>query len=380
MAHSFETDAPFSVHFTHRLRITSGAFDAHNLTFARVIETASSAPPVVLFFVDRGVAQAWPALEDEIAARAREHGWRTAGGGVQQVPGGEACKNDPRILQGILKSIHDAGMDRQSYVAVIGGGAVLDAVGYAAAIAHRGLRLVRLPTTTVSQGDSGVGVKNGVNAFGKKNYLGTFSSPWAVINDERFLETLSDRDWRGGFAEAVKVGLVKDAGLFDEISQKAGRIRRRDQSIGLPVIRRSAELHLRHITEGGDPFELVSARPLDFGHWATHKLEQMTHFELRHGDAVAFGLALDTVYSEMAGLLGQAAVDAILTSLADLGFELYHESMAATDTLLAGLGEFREHLGGQLTITLLEGIGRPVDVHQIDAALMTKAIGWLSRR
>ena len=167
---------------------------------------------------------------------------------------------------------------------------------------------------------------------------------------------------------------------FDEISQKAGRIRRRDQSIGLPVIRRSAELHLRHITEGGDPFELVSARPLDFGHWAAHKLEQMTHFELCHGDAVAIGLALDTVYSEMAGLLGQAAVDAILTSLADLGFELYHESMAATDTLLAGLGEFREHLGGQLTITLLEGIGRPVDVHQIDAALMTRAIGWLSRR
>ncbi|MCV5942208.1 3-dehydroquinate synthase, partial [Escherichia coli] len=84
-----------------------------------------------------------------------------------------------------------------------GGGAVLDMVGFAAATAHRGVRLVRVPTTVLAQNDSGVGVKNSVNAYGKKNWLGTFAPPYAVLNDLPFLTALEDRDWLGGLAEAV---------------------------------------------------------------------------------------------------------------------------------------------------------------------------------
>ncbi len=114
---------------------------------------------------------------------------------------------------------------------VIGGGAVLDAVGFAAAIAHRGIRLVRLPTTTLGQADSGIGVKNSVNLFGKKNWIGTFAVPWAVINDAALLGTLSDRDFICGFAEAVKVSLLKDAAMFGQLCSSAGEIRRRQSAV-----------------------------------------------------------------------------------------------------------------------------------------------------
>ena len=155
----------------------------------------------------------------------------------------------------MLKVFHAAGLDRRSYVVVIGGGAVLDAVGFAAAIAHRGIRLVRLPTTTLAQADSGVGVKNAVNLFGKKNWIGSFAVPWAVLNDTSLLATLPDRDFIAGFSEAVKVSLLKDPAFFDTICRDAPLIRRRDMAATLPVIRASAEWHRDHITKGGDPFE-----------------------------------------------------------------------------------------------------------------------------
>jgi 3-dehydroquinate synthase len=251
---------------------------------------------------------------------------------------------------------------------------VLDAVGFAAAIAHRGLRLVRLPTTTLSQADSGVGVKNGVNLFGKKNWIGAFAVPWAVINDAALLRTLSDRDFRCGFAEAVKVSMLKDAPQFDRLCQQAPRIAGRDLSAALPAIRCSAELHLRHITRGGDPFEANEARPLDFGHWSAHKLEALTNFELRHGEAVAIGVAVDTVYSSLVHRLPEEDALRVLCCLADLGFSLSHAALQASEPLFDGLEEFRQHLGGRLTLTMVPRIGTAIDVHEVDRRQMAIAI------
>ena len=217
------------------------------------------------------------------------------------VPGGEAIKNDVRGLEEMLRAFNDDDLDRRSYVVVLGGGAVLDAVGFAAAIAHRGIRLVRLPTTTLAQGDSGVGVKNGVNLFGKKNWLGAFAVPWGVVNDEALLETLPDRDYVAGFSEAVKVSAPEGPGSPSTGSAATPPlIRRRDPMPPCPVLRDSIRMHLDHITRGGDPFEALEARPLDFGHWSAHKLEPLSGFALRHGEAVAIGVAIDTVYSSLA--------------------------------------------------------------------------------
>jgi len=369
-------DVAFSVPFVHRVRFTHDIFGRDEATLIEVLESSDGQPARIQFWIDSHVAEAQPDLQQRIYALSRKHRERVSlAGNVQVVPGGEEVKNDIHILERMLKVFHAHDLDRRSYVVVIGGGAVLDAVGFAAAIAHRGLRLVRLPTTTLAQADSGIGVKNAVNAFAKKNWIGTFAVPWAVVNDAALLATLPDRDFRCGFVEAVKVALLKDPALFAELCESAPRIRDREMDVCLSVIRRSAEWHLQHITRGGDPFEALEARPLDFGHWSAHKLEVLTNFELRHGEAVAIGVAIDTIYSSMAAGLSEADARRVMDCLTDLGYELDCPQLQDEGALMAGMEEFRQHLGGRLTLTMLAGIGRPIDVHEVDRDLMHQAIG-----
>jgi 3-dehydroquinate synthase len=285
----------------------------------------------------------------------------------------------------ILELIHRHHIDRHNYVVVVGGGALLDMVGLAAATAHRGVRLIRIPTTTLAQDDSGVGVKNGVNAFGKKNFIGTFAPPFAVINDFDLLASLSERDKRAGYIEAVKVACIRDAEFFDRLELEASALAAFESEPMKHLIRRSAELHLNHIANGGDPFEMGSARPLDFGHWAAHKLEQMSGYRLRHGEAVAIGIALDVLYSVRQGLLARPAAERILGLLERLGFTLFDpelKSVSASGELkvLEGLEEFREHLGGELTITLLSDIGRGLEVHSMEIEQVRQALQDLETR
>jgi 3-dehydroquinate synthase len=242
---------------------------------------------------------------------------------------------------------------------------------------------VRVPTTVLAQADSGVGVKNSINLFGKKNFAGTFVPPFAVINDLDFLQTLEPRDRIAGVIEAVKVALLKDPAFFDDIAANATRVTS-DPQVLRRVIERSAELHLQHICGNGDPFELGSARPLDFGHWAAHKLESMTHHRLRHGEAVAIGIALDVSYSVRKGILDRASSTRIMTVLEHIGFQLWDDALTMREadgghTLIAGLREFREHLGGELHITLLRGIGDSLEVTEMDEALILESIEDLAK-
>jgi len=372
-------DDAFVTEYVHRLRTTSGVFHPGNPTLADLLRAADALPARALFFVDQGVADAHEGLVAGIERYADAHpDLLELAAPVVTLPGGEGCKNDRSILDTILGAIDAAGLCRKSFVVAVGGGAVLDVVGFAASVAHRGIRLIRLPTTTLSQGDSGVGVKTGVNAFGKKNWLGSFAVPWAVINDENFLTTLTDRDWRCGFSEVTKVGLIKNADLFEQLAARAPAIVRRDSGAAVPLLNRSARVHMQHITAGGDPFERTTARPLDFGHWSAHRLEQLTDFRLRHGEAVAIGLALDVVYCAKTGLVDRAVATRVHDCLGELGFELYDPALADTDTLLQGLEEFRQHLGGVLTLTMIEGIGRAVEVHEIDEAALLASVAFLA--
>ena len=372
-------DVPFAVPFTHRLRFTRDALGADSDALRALLEPSGEAPPKVQVWLDGSLADGVPGLERKLADLVA--GWARAGAaedaGRFRLVGGEACKNDPGEVDRILAAVHAADLDRRSYVLAVGGGAVLDAVGYAAAVAHRGIRLVRLPSTTLGQGDSGVGVKNAVNAFRKKNWRGTFAVPWAVVNDAALLETLPDRDFRGGFSECVKVSLLKSARDFADLCRDAADVRRRVSDAYRPVLKASCLWHLRHITAGGDPFEAREARPLDFGHWSAHKLEPMSDYRVRHGEAVGMGVALDVIYSGEKHGLPAADVDRVLACLADLGLPLSHPLLSDADVLLDGLEEFRQHLGGRLTVTMLRGVGDPVDVHAVDAAAMRRSIARL---
>lgn len=377
----------FKVPFTYGVYFTENLFQKENPLLAGLLSrSGENAPRKVLFVLDEGVANAHPQLTFEIAAYTAHHAaTMTAVTGTMLIPGGEDAKNDPVLLHQVQEAIHNFGICRHSYLIAIGGGAVLDMVGYAAATAHRGIRLIRVPTTVLSQNDSGVGVKNSMNAFGKKNFLGTFSPPFAVLNDSLFLQTLEDRDWRGGIAEAIKVALIKDATFYEQIKQDAAKLVAREMKPMQDLIFRCAEMHVEHIG-GGDPFEFGSSRPLDFGHWAAHKLEQITNYKLRHGEAVAIGIALDVTYSKLAGMLSEKESNDILNLLWELGFEIYIPELSrGLDTpakklhILQGLQEFREHLGGQLTIMLLQKIGLGIEVHHLDEALIAKAVGQLQQ-
>lgn len=376
----FVHDVPFSVSFTHRLRMTDDVFGADADVLTELIAASEGQIPRVQFWIDEHVASANPQLTQRIQSFCRRHTDRLQLiGNLQLVPGGENVKNNVHIIERMLKCFHHADLDRRSYVVVIGGGAVLDAVGFAAAIAHRGIRLIRLPTTTLAQADSGIGVKNSINLFGKKNWVGTFAVPWGIINDRALLGTLSDRDFVCGFSEAVKVALLKDGTFFGHICHSAEVIPQR-ADVCWPIIADSARWHLKHITQGGDPFEMLEARPLDFGHWSAHKLETMTGFELRHGEAVAIGVAIDSVYSSLAHGLPASDADNIINCLNTLGLLVNHSALNDTEELFKGLEEFRQHLGGRLTLTMLKAVGKPIDVHEINHDLMRQAIATIVER
>lgn len=377
----------FAVTFDYAVAFTRDAFDPANPTLAEAMGTAGADPrPRCLAFVDMGVLAGHPALPEVIAAHfAARDDLPTLVAPPKLLPGGEAVKNDPALIGQMHDAILGHGIDRHSYVLAVGGGAFLDAVGLAASTAHRGVRLVRMPTTVLAQNDSGVGVKSAINLNGAKNQIGTFAPPWAVVNDAAFLDSLPQRDRIAGMAEAVKVALIRDGAFFEWLERSADALTLFEPDAVAHLIRRCAELHMRQIAEGGDPFEQGSARPLDFGHWAAHKLETLSRNHLRHGEAVAIGIALDTRYSVLAGLLPEGEDLRVAVLLEHLGFRLWHPALARRDAagrpqVLAGLEEFREHLGGRLTITLLAGIGRGVEVNAMDAGLVESAIGWLSAR
>lgn len=371
----------FVVRFTYNVFFTERLFDISNPLFADFFapQFTDEASKKLLFVLDSGVIEAYPDLTEAIRVYVNRPTVPVAlVPDLLVVPGGEAAKNDPALVEQIVEAVDRYGIDRHSYIVAVGGGSVLDLVGYAAAISHRGIRHIRIPTTVLSQNDSGVGVKNGVNYRGKKNFLGTFAPPVAVFNDTTFLTSLDERDWRAGISEAVKVALIKDKPFFEWIEANASALAARDMAAMQYLIHRCAEMHLQHIA-GGDPFEQGSSRPLDFGHWSAHKLEQLTDFEIRHGEAVAIGIALDTCYSNQLGWLTDADTNRVLTTLRTLGFTLYHPMLDTDNSagVLKGLAEFREHLGGRLTIMLLQALGKGVEVHDMDASLIRKSIATL---
>ncbi|MCF6287457.1 MAG: 3-dehydroquinate synthase, partial [Candidatus Hydrogenedentes bacterium] len=342
------------------------------------LHSGTTTPSRVVVFGDEGLAEATPNYLAEISAFfAANNQHITLVGTPHLLPGGETAKRDRKTLDRALEIISETHICRHSYVLVAGGGALLDCVGLAASLAHRGVRLIRVATTTLSQSDSALGVKNGINAFGQKNYLGVYDVPWAVIHDEATLATLCDEDWCSGFSEAVKVALLKDTALFEAIEHNAEAIRQRDEDAGIPVIRASAKHHFDHITRNGDPFERGDARPLDFGHWAAHKLEQMSGYTIRHGAAVAIGLALDVTYARLQGWLDESVHERILQTLDALGFTLQHPLLKQRDTLMGGLSDFQEHLGGVRSIPMIRDVGDAFEVHEIDEAVMAQALAWL---
>ena len=373
--------------FAHEVFFTRDVFVSKNSTLTDLLKSEKAGKQTkVLVYLDEGILDGNPNLPMQVEDYFQAHAsFLKLVCPPRFVRGGEEAKNDWELVESIWSDLNQYGMCRHSYILVVGGGAALDLVGFAASTAHRGIRLIRFPTTTLSQGDGGVGVKNGINFFGKKNWVGTFAVPDAVVNDFSFLRTLPDNQKRAGYVEAIKVALIRDRAFFEWIEEKAPRLQKFEQLSMEQLIRRSAALHLDHIAGSGDPFERGSSRPLDFGHWIAHKLEPMSDFNIGHGDAVAIGLAADVIYCSKIGLLKKQAAERVLSLLNRLGFEIYHPLLHAKNQqggsiILDGLEEFREHLGGKLTITLIQSLGQGVEVHRMDKEQVVQAVDDLRSR
>lgn len=339
----------------------------------------------VMVCLDKGVARAWPQSDAQIKKYFKAHpDVLELAGPIEHIAGGEQAKHNLSGLTRMIELMAERNLARQSVVLIIGGGSILDMAGLAASLVHRGLRVIRMPTTVVGQNDVGVGVKTGIDLFGSKNFLGTFAPPFAVINDFDFLDRLSDRDWIAGIAEAFKVAMIKDSRFFSFLCRNTQALRQRSAPAMERLVIDCAKLHLNHIRSGGDPFETGSARPLDFGHWSAHQLEVMSDFRLRHGEAVSIGIALDSYYAMRLGLISQKALNSLITGLKTAGLPIWSQYLATLKpdrslAILDGLPRFQEHLGGPLTITLPAPLGSRTEVHTMDHMIIAEGIAYLRK-
>ena len=334
----------------------------------------SEKPADAIFFIDENVAKCHPNLIERIQLWNQQFLGLSNGAPIHLVPAGETLKNDFVATVALSEKMVEAKLCRHSYVFILGGGAVLDAVGFAASITHRGIRQVRIPTTVLAQDDSAMGVKNGTNFNGVKNLLGTFCAPHAVICDGYFLKTLEQRDWVSGVAEAFKVAIIKDLDFLDFLSDHAEEIPSRQATVMHEIVKRSAKIHLNHIAFGGDPFETGSSRPLDFGHWSAHKLESMSGGKLRHGEAVSIGIALDLFCAETLGLISNQEVIQVVTAMQKATLPIWSDLLEQESELMQGLQEFQEHIGGDLTLTMPNGLGKTIEIHELTAKTVNSAL------
>ncbi len=370
-----------TVTYEYPISFTTDAFAPDNTVLVEAFAMAGQGIHRVLCVVDDGLVASMPGLIGTIEKFFAEHRDLRLVCSPVIVPGGEVAKNSLHYVESIQCAMNMYAICRRSFILAIGGGAVLDMVGYAASISHCGVRLIRMPTTVLSQGHSGVGVANYMNSFGKKNFLCTFAPPFAVINDLLFLRSLWQRDWISGVTEAIKVALVKDPAFLNFIDKKAEALLARDEWAMRYTICHCAELDVRDAAMVGRPLESMTSRPLEFGHWSAHKLESLTRFEMHHGEAVAFGMALDSTYSFLTKRLSRPEWLRILSLLFRLGFSFYVSEVELRSgpgrldyKLFEGIEDFREHCGGQLTITLLEGIGKPTEVHEMALDVLLEAM------
>lgn len=371
----------FSVSYEFPVCFTRDALAPENMALRDILARAGEFTHKVQPVIDSQVLVDHPDILDKLDLYGNVHGDIIAFEEPFIVRGGEQCKNDPAEVQEFFQLTQDRKICRHSFVLVIGGGSVIDAIGYAAAVSHRGIRLIRMPSTVLGQNDAGIGVKNAINFRNRKNYLGTFATPFAVINDFELLRSLNPRDRRAGMAEAVKIALIRDAEFFSWLETNTKPLADFEDAAVEKLIIHCAELHLRHIATSGDPFERGSARPLDFGHWSAHHLEEISHAsenhnDLRHGEAVAIGIALDCHYAQAIGLIDVETLGRIIACLQGIGFQLYHSSLNELDVARA-LAGFREHLGGELCITLLTGAGRAREVNDINVEIMSSCVEML---
>jgi 3-dehydroquinate synthase len=290
------------------------------------------------------------------------------------VPAGEASKSMPQVTD-VCRGMLQAGLDRKSFLVALGGGVVGDLAGFAAAIFQRGIPYVQIPTTIVSQVDSSVGGKTGVNTPEGKNLVGAFHQPALVLADTATLSTLPDREFHEGFAEIIKHAAIRDASLLDLVSDP--------QSIRqdlVDLIARNVAIKGRIVEE--DEFETSGSRALlNFGHTIGHGVEAAGGYgRFFHGEAISLGLVAATRLSiELAGLDPEAG-QRITDCLAAYHLPTFLPEDLATDDILSALAQDKKFESGLIRFVLLRSLGDAFVSKEVTITHLRAAIEGLRRR
>ncbi|HYT20672.1 MAG TPA: 3-dehydroquinate synthase [Candidatus Polarisedimenticolia bacterium] len=316
-----------------------------------------------------------------------QHGLRLAkGGSIHLFDDAEAAKN-LRSVEEITRSLCRAGADRKSLLVAVGGGVVGDVAGFAAASFLRGLKLVHVPTTLVSQVDSSIGGKTGVNLPEGKNLVGAFYPPALVLTDPELLRTLSDREFRGGLAEVIKHAVIADAEMFAMLEKDMEKVLRRDRStLGL-LIPRNVQIKARVVSR--DERESGLREILNYGHTFAHALENVTKYRhYRHGEAVAWGMIAAAFLGHELGLTRADDVSRIVALIRRLG-PLPPWPSVSPAALLGAMRSDKKTRAGILRFVLSPRIGEArsydtVPLHAVERVLhftprLTIASSKLSR-
>lgn len=288
------------------------------------------------------------------------------------LPPGERNKNR-RTRDRLEDELIRSGADRTCVVAAFGGGVVGDLAGFAAATLLRGIRLVQVPTTVVAQVDSAIGGKVGIDHPRGKNLLGAFHQPVAVLTNPAFLRTLPETEYRGGFAEVIKVGLILDRRFVDLLGRSVGRIRTRNMSVVSGVIARSCALKGKLVS--ADERDAGDRMLLNFGHTIGHAVEHASGYRVPHGAAVAIGMAVEAQISFDMGMIDRRDLDRIRELLRSYGLPAMIPGNLTRSALLRALRFDKKRADGVVRFSLLSAIGRGVHGVEVPRPLLEEALG-----
>lgn len=294
--------------------------------------------------------------------------------------GGEACKSLEHLAQ-VWEFFVRQRLDRKAAVLAVGGGAITDLVGFAAATYMRGIDFYAVPTTLLSQVDASIGGKSGINFAGTKNILGSISQPRAVIIDVDTLGTLSERERRSGFAEIVKHGLIADRSYYEYVTSRHHLEWSLDELV--EIIYRSCQIKAQVVA--ADETEQGPRKNLNFGHTLGHAIEAwslgggVTSGEvLTHGEAIAIGMHAAAMISFEQGLISKDEVENIREALKRVGLPIYLPEPVAFETLKSHLSRDKKNLNGQARWTLLGEVGHAIFNQQVDEEVVLRVFKGLS--
>lgn len=291
---------------------------------------------------------------------------------LHTVPAGEASKAMSRAEE-LCRGMIRAGHDRKSMVVALGGGVVGDLAGFVAAIFFRGLPFVQIPTTIVAQVDSSVGGKTGVNVEEGKNLLGCFHQPRLVLVDPETLRTLPDREFREGFAEAIKHAAIRDAAMLGDLA----KLDPSSRDVPADLIARNIAIKARIVE--ADEHETTGIRALlNFGHTIGHGIEAAVPYgEMLHGEAISLGMRAALFLSECrAGLAAQASAG-VLGLLAKFHLPLVLPEKITTEVVMERLSRDKKFAAGAVRFVVLDAPGSARVTDQVTVDDLREAIGHL---